>query len=106
MQEFLIQAGAVVAAITAIIVFVNRLVKAFRKMISYIQSIGDRLTTIEKHTKENYLTGLKLVIMSEEIPIEERLIAGEEYVNLGGNGQIKAKYHVLKEEYEEKEKNK
>jgi len=45
---------------------------------------------------------LKLTIMSEEIPLEERLIAGEKYVQEGGNGAIKAKYRLLQEEYEKR----
>lgn len=37
--------------------------------------------------------------MSEEFPLEERLVAGEKYVQEGGNGAIKAKYQLLREEY-------
>lgn len=54
---------------------------------------------IKQHTEENYLNNLRLVIMSEEMPIEERLCAGEKYIKAGGNGQVKAFYKKLQENY-------
>ena len=44
---------------------------------------------------------LRLMILSEELPVEERLKAGEEYVREGGNGAIKARYQLMLEEYQE-----
>ena len=43
--------------------------------------------------------------MSEEFPLGERLQAGEEYVTNGGNGEIKAKYKLLVQRYEEAQNN-
>ena len=45
------------------------------------------------------MCNLRLTIMSEEMPIEERLKAGEEYVNRGGNGAVKCKYKELQDAY-------
>ena len=35
----------------------------------------------------------------ENMPLDERVIAGDKYVSLGGNGSIHVKYEVLKEQY-------
>ena len=54
---------------------------------------------MERHQKENYLTCLKLVIMSEKIPLTERIEAGHKYIALGGNGAIRKHYEALIKEY-------
>ena len=45
---------------------------------------------------------LKQNIMNEKIPIEERLVCGEKYMNKGGNGAIKVFVKELQKEYEKK----
>ena len=62
--------------------------------------LSKKTEKIKEHTAENYLRSLQLVIMSEEMPLEERLRAGEIYVTNGGNGAVKAKYKHLQSEYE------
>lgn len=44
---------------------------------------------IKEHCYENYLTNLRLTIMSEEMPLGERIIAGQKYIDAGGNGDVK-----------------
>lgn len=76
---------------------------------SFIWSISSRtkqtldgVRSLQKHVTENYMSTLRLTIMSSEMPMEERLQAGEKYVNLNGNGAVKCKYHELQREYEER----
>lgn len=61
----------------------------------------DALTTkvegIEKHTEANYLSILRLTVMDEAMPLSERLIAGDEYIHNGGNGDVKHFYMGLRE---------
>ena len=38
---------------------------------------------------------LKDTILNDKLTIEERIIAGDEYVKLGGNGFVKEVYHTL-----------
>ena len=45
---------------------------------------------------------LRLTIMSEEMPMSERLIAGKKYVDLGGNGDVKQFLHQLEVQCERK----
>lgn len=52
------------------------------------------------HYRELQANQLKLIITSENMPIEERLVAGDIYVNERGlNGKVKAQYNFLNEEY-------
>lgn len=59
-----------------------------------LDSFDEQLKEIKEHELENYLTGLRLTIMSNDMPMGERLIAGKKYIDLGGNGDVK---HFLKE---------
>ena len=69
------------------------------KVLSPLKSIEARIEKLEAYSQSDYMNTLKLTIMSEEFPLEERLVAGEKYVQEGGNGAIKAKYQLLREEY-------
>lgn len=69
------------------------------------KKLDKKLTSIEEHNKENYIGIKRLTFVSKEMPIGERLDAGEKYVKEGGNGEVKVQYNVLKEEYEEMLKN-
>ncbi|MBQ8765391.1 MAG: hypothetical protein IJZ16_01165 [Clostridia bacterium] len=44
---------------------------------------------IKRHCYENYLSGLRLTVMSNEMPLGERIIAGQKYIDEGGNGEVK-----------------
>lgn len=68
--------------------------------IDYIQK---KVEKVEEHTTENFMNELRIIIMSEEMPLGERLQAGEKYVSMNGNGEIKAKYKILQQEYEERQ---
>lgn len=59
----------------------------------------------DKHDKENYKAILRLVIMSPEMPLSERIEAGDVYVyKLNGNGGVKSKYLELVERFKEEHK--
>ena len=65
-----------------------------------LKEIVQRLERVEQYQHKDYLCMLRLTIMSEEMPMEERLAAGEKYVNEGGNGAVKARYRLMVEEYQ------
>lgn len=75
-------------------------VVAVWKIARPLRLIEERIKRLEHYTHNDYMNTLRLTVMSEEMPIEERLAAGEKYVQEGGNGAIKAKYHILIEEYQ------
>ena len=49
----------------------------------------ESIPEIQRHCRENYLTNLRLTIMSKEMPLGERVAAGKEYLKEGGNGDVK-----------------
>lgn len=65
------------------------------------KKIDKKFDTIESHMTENYVDIKRLTFVSENMPIGERLDAGEKYVKAGGNGEVKVQYNVLKKQYEE-----
>ena len=60
-----------------------------------IKTILDKMERMEKYQTENYIATLRLTIMAEEMPLEERIAAGDKYIELGGNGAVKHKYEQL-----------
>lgn len=48
-----------------------------------------------EHSLDNYLSIKRLTIMSHEMPLSERIAAGEKYIKCGGNGEVKHKYEEL-----------
>lgn len=91
-MDVVIYCGSIAVAVTAIGIL-------FGKLFSKLKKMAKTYENIQLHTEENYLNNLRLVIMSDEMPIEERLRAGEKYVNAGGNGQVKAFYSKLQNDY-------
>lgn len=92
--EVIIKAAALISAVAVIVGAVHKSTKP----------ISDRLKDIDElkaHTKDNYMNILRLTIMNKEMPISERLIAGEKYVSQQGNGEVKATYEALAEQYKD-----
>lgn len=87
-ETLLLRLAEIIGAITAIIVAVKKVTKVIRELI-------EKIDTIDRHERENYLSTLRLTICSEEIPLEERIKAGDKYIKLGGNGAVKHKYEEL-----------
>ena len=54
-----------------------------------------KVDTLVEHDREQYLSILRLTIMSEEMPISERIIAGDKYIKAGGNGDVKKYYQQM-----------
>ena len=98
-EYFLIIVG-IAGGITTIWKLTALVVDKIKKCIKFFTDLNTKIEAVEQHCLENYITDLKLIIMSEEMPLGERLRAGEKYVALGQNGEIKAKYKLLQQEYE------
>lgn len=84
--------GSIAAALIAIGTFLGKLFEKVKK-------VADTVNEIKEHTEENYMNNLRLIIMSNEMPIGERLVAGEKYIANGGNGEIKTYVKKLEREY-------
>lgn len=62
------------------------------KLTGQVKELKDHQKKMEDHQKQNYLGILRLEIMSEEMPVSERIIAGKEYIDRGGNGDVSEFY--------------
>lgn len=91
--------AAICGGIITILALLGQIRKWLKKILNESKAIRTDIDKLREHTRENYMSTLRLTIMSEEIPLEERLEAGEKYVQLGGNGPVKCKYKELQEAY-------
>lgn len=83
--EPIIKIGAAITAIIAI----WRAAVFFIRLANNIKGIVDDIGTLKKHSRENYLGIKRLTVMSDGMPLGERIIAGNEYIREGGNGEVK-----------------
>lgn len=58
-----------------------------------------KVDKLVEHDEDQYLSILRLTVMSEEMPISERIIAGDKYVKKGGNGEVKKYYEKMLQEH-------
>ena len=87
--EIVIISASVITASTVIITAVTTAYKFIRKWDKWVKQK-------DKHDIEQYVQILRLVIMTPEMPLSERISAGDTYVNeLHRNGAVKQKYNEL-----------
>ena len=94
MVDSIIVIGSVFTALGVIIATAVKIYKFIRKWDKWVDEK-------DKHDRENYLAILRLNIMSEEMPLSERIAAGDTYIKLNGNGEVKLKYKELLKTLEE-----
>jgi len=88
-------AGIIIGAWRAVVAFIRFLdgikndVKETKEYVMNNIKNVESIPTIEEHCRENYLTGLRLTIMSDNMPLGERIAAGVKYIDRGGNGEVK-----------------
>ena len=87
-MQSIILFGSCVGALTAIITACITVCRVAIKL-------NKRAETNDKHIRENYLDIKRLVITSPYMPLGERIKAGDEYINAGGNGEVKHLYQTL-----------
>ena len=63
--------------------------KANASLKQEVEQLGNDVRKNREHDKEQYLAILRLTVMSEEMPIAERIVAGKKYIKEGGNGAVK-----------------
>ena len=97
--EALLWLASLIGAISAIVVAVRKAIKPFTAAKDEITDISKNVETLIEHDHEQYLSILRLTLMSQEIPISERIIAGDKYIKAGGNGDCKHYYFELLKEH-------
>lgn len=94
MVNSILVTASVVTALTAITAFLFKIYNFFRKLEKKYDEMNDLL-------KNNTIHLLKIAVLDDDLPLTDRIHAGEQYIKLGGNGFIKKKYERLLEEYED-----
>jgi hypothetical protein len=108
------------AAASALLVLINIAKKSIKSVIKWFNGFSIALKNIDKkiddqdikfeniETKIDHINEqlkdhnkkiLRLTICSKEIPMSERIKAGDEYVAIPANGEVKLRYEKLKEKY-------
>ena len=95
MQEILL-ASSLITALSIIITFLI-------KIYTFFSTLEKKYEEINLTLKQNNMYILKLTVMNTDIPLVDRIKAGEQYLDNGGNGLIKQKYEELLGEYEKRE---
>ena len=91
----------IASVVTAIGVILTAIVTAYK----FIRKWDKWREEKDAHDKEHYKAILRLVIMTPEMPLSERIEAGDIYVNkLNGNGGVKQKYNELLQRFAEEHK--
>ena len=85
-----------VILITAITVIFTFIVKTY----NFARNLEKKYEGIDSMLKTNTLHILKIAVLNDNLPLTDRINAGEQYIKLGGNGFVKKKYEHLLDEYE------
>lgn len=97
--DALLWLATLIGAISAIVVAVKKSTKPFKDAQSEIQETANNVKKLMEHDHDQYLSIMRLTLMSQEIPISERIIAGDKYIKAGGNGDCKHYYFELLKEH-------
>lgn len=84
--------GAVAGAVTGIVALIVKIVKGAKKAITYFTDLKSNVDILVKHDHTQYMAILRLTVMSDNIPLSERIAAGKEYLEAGGNGDVRHFY--------------
>ena len=96
--QHIVAGAAVVSAIGVIITAIVTCYKLIRKWDKWVEKK-------DKHDIEQYKDILRIKIMMPEMPLSERIAAGDIYVNtLHENGGVKQKYLELLQRFSEEYK--
>lgn len=72
------------------------IVTTFFKVCKAMKAVYDKIHEFQEIMEENTMYTLKLVILNENLSLEERIHAGDRYIELHGNGYVHSIYDQLK----------
>ena len=96
MIDTILLIASIVSAFTVIGAF---MIKTYR----FFSKIEKKYDDMNENLRKNTLYILKIAILSEEMPMIDRIHAGEAYLAMGGNGMVKKKLEKLMIEYEKEQ---
>lgn len=98
LTENIILLASVITAVGVVIATAVKIYKFIRRCETWIAKK-------DKHDEAQYRDILRLIIMTPEMPLSERISAGDIYVNqLHGNGGVKQKYLELLKRFSDEHK--
>lgn len=84
--------GSIAGALAAVSALIVKIVKVVKKVVQYFKDLKESVSTLVENDKEQQKAIYKLTVMSENMPLSERIAAAKKYMALGGNGEIKEYY--------------
>lgn len=96
----LLQIAAYITAITTILGGGIKIFNVMSKTLHRFDDLNNRLDKIENDIKKNEIHLLKIALLDENLPLTDRINAGKQYLELGGNGFGKITYERLVKELE------
>lgn len=84
-----------VALIDGVLTFLGICVTVYFSQKKANKKLEGKVDKLVEHDEDQYLSILRLTIMNSEMPISERIIAGDKYVKKGGNGDVKKYYQQM-----------
>lgn len=87
--------GSIAGAIAAVGAIVAKIVKVVKSTKDYFTDLKSNVDTLLKHDRSQYMAILRLTVMSDNIPLSERILAGKEYIDADGNGDVKHYYETV-----------
>lgn len=97
MIDTILKISAAISAVGVICGCLYKVWQLFCKLKDTVDELKDTLKDLKQHDHDNYMSLLRLTIMSNEMPIGERIVAGQKYLEEGGNGEVK---HFLEEKFD------
>lgn len=94
-QQTILAWGAIAGAVVAIIALASKVVGAVKSAKSYFSDLKTNIDTLLEHDNTQYMAILRLTVMSDNIPLSERIAAGKEYLEHEGNGDVKHYYETV-----------
>lgn len=91
--------GIVILLLGELFSIISLLVTNIIQNKSRDKKLTEEIKEIKDHQKKNYIGILRLTVMSEEMPVSERIIAGKKYIEEGGNGDVKKFYEKFVKEH-------
>lgn len=94
MTEIAVALITLAGVIITVVVGNKKTEKSIKENTS-LDGLKQDIKELKEHSKENYLGIKRLTVMSHDMPIGERIVAGHDYIKAGGNGEVK---HYCEEE--------
>lgn len=111
-KHLLFVVAELIVALTTVCVFISKIKKKISEPITELKNEVSELRkelkdlketevkSLEKHEYDTWISMLRLIICTDEMPLSERIAAGNIYVNQEHkNGEVKCRYEQLLEQY-------